>query len=50
MNKLRGFTLVEIIIFTTLLSLLLSSFIYFVYGVNSSDGRLIQEIHDEYAR
>lgn len=39
-----GVTLIEVIIYTTLLSLFLSGFIAYVYGVHSRDIELMQKI------
>ena len=45
----RGFTLIEIMIYIPLLSLLLIGFIYTAYTVHFQDIQLIQTIDDTYA-
>ena len=43
----RGITLVEVLIFTALLSLLISGSINYLYTVHISNMKLIDEIHDQ---
>ena len=45
----RGFTLIEIMIYIPLVSLLLSGFISLAYFVHVQDMQLVQQIDDIYA-
>lgn len=46
-NDQLGFTLMEMIIYSTLLSFLLTGFFYYSYFIHDGDVRLIQKIEDE---
>ncbi len=48
LNGQQGITLIEVLIYSALLSLLISGFISCVYGVHIQDIRLIDEINDSY--
>ena len=41
----RGMTLIEVIIYVTLLSFLLSGFIQYAYGINIDNFKLMDEIN-----
>jgi len=43
----KGFSLIEVIIFTLLLSFLLTGFIQYSYTIHQNDLKLINEIQDE---
>jgi len=44
----RGISLIETVLYASLLSLLLSSFVYYTYSIHLQDIRLIHDIEDAY--
>ncbi len=44
----KGMTLIEVLVYTALLSFLLSSFIWYVYIIHVQNIKLIDEINDSY--